>query len=75
MKTKKKAMEIFHKVLPFFIFEMQSLEMFIKCTKSVLHRKGIMSSNETRFEINLSPVALSILDRHYIKLIEVEQSL
>jgi len=49
--------------------------MFIKCTKSVLHRKGILSSNETRFEIDLSPVALSILDRHYIKLIEVEQSL
>ena len=74
-KDKKKAMEIFHKVLPFFIFEMQSLEMFIKCTKTVLLQKGIISSNETRFEIELSPVAKSILERHFIQLMEVEEKL
>ena len=74
-KDKKKAMEIFHKVLPFFIFEIQSLEMFIKCTKTVLLQKGIISSNETRFEIELSPVAKSILERHFIQLMEVEEKL
>ena len=74
-KNKKKAMEIFHKVLPFFVFEMQSLEMFIKCTKTILHQKGIISSNETRFEIELSPVAQSILERHFVQLMEVEHQL
>mgnify|MGYP000017514800 CR=1 FL=1 len=74
-EDKKKAMEIFHKVLPFFVFEMQSLEMFIKCTKTVLHQKGIISSNQTRFEFQISPVAKSILERHFIQLMEVEETL
>ena len=72
-KDKEKAMEIFHKVLPFFVFEMQSLEMFIKCTKTVLFKKGLISSNETRFDLELSPVAKSILERHFVQLMEVEQ--
>ena len=74
-KDKEKAMEIFHKVLPFFIFEMQSLEMFIKCTKTILHQKGIISSNETRFEMGLSPVAQSILERHFFQLMKLENQL
>ena len=72
-KDKEKAMEIFHKVLPFFVFEMQSLEMFIKCTKTILFKKGLISSNETRFDLELSPVAKSILERHFVQLMEVEQ--
>ena len=73
LDDKEKAMEIFHKVLPFFVFEMQSLEMFIKCTKTVLFKKGLISSNETRFDLELSPVAKSILERHFVQLMEVEQ--
>ena len=74
-KNQKKAVEIFEKVLPFFVFEMQSLNMFIKCTKMVLYRKGLISSDETRFDQDLSPTALSIFDRHYEKLIKIEREI
>jgi 4-hydroxy-tetrahydrodipicolinate synthase len=74
-KDNNKAMEIFEKVLPFFVFEMQSLEMFIKCTKTVLLRKGLLSSNETRNDFKLSPIAQSILDRHILRITEVEKHL
>jgi len=74
-KNKEKAMKIFNKVLPFFVFEMQSLEMFIKCTKTVLCQKRLISSNETRFDLELSPVAQSILERHFIDLIKMEEKL
>jgi len=68
-------MEVFNTVLPFFVFEMQSLNMFIKCTKMVLFRKGLISSDQTRFEQELSPTALSIFDGHYEKLIKVEREI
>ena len=71
-KNEKKALEIFEKVLPFFVFEMQSLNMFIKCTKMVLFRKGIISSDETRVDQELSPTAQSIFNRHYDKLTKIE---
>lgn len=74
-KDKTRAMEVFNTVLPFFVFEMQSLSMFIKCTKMVLLRKGLISSDETRFEQELSPTALSIFDGHYEKLIKVEREI
>lgn len=74
-KDNNKAMEIFEKVLPFFVFEMQSLEMFIKCTKTVLFRKGLLSSNETRNDFKLSPIAQSILDRHILRITEIEKHL
>ena len=74
-KDNNKAMEIFEKVLPFFVFEMQSLEMFIKCTKTVLFRKGLISSNETRNDFKLSPIAQSILDRHILRITEIEKHL
>ena len=74
-KNQKKAVKIFEKVLPFFVFEMQSLNMFIKCTKMVLYRKGLISSDETRFDQDLSPTALSIFDRHYEKLIKIEREI
>jgi len=73
--NKKKAMEIFYKVLPFFVFEMQSLEMFIKCTKTVLFQKGLITSNNTRFDLELSPVAHSILDRNIKQLISMEKEI
>ena len=73
-KDKEKGYgNLFIKFLPFFVFEMQSLEMFIKCTKTVLFKKGLISSNETRFDLELSPVAKSILERHFVQLMEVEQ--
>ena len=74
-KNNNKAKEIFEKVLPFFVFEMQSLEMFIKCTKTVLFRKGLISSNETRNDFKLSPIAQSILDRHILRITEIEKHL
>jgi len=74
-KDNNKALEIFEKVLPFFVFEMQSLEMFIKCTKTVLLRKGLLSSNETRNDFKLSPIAQSILDRHILRITEIEKNL
>lgn len=74
-KDNNKALEIFEKVLPFFVFEMQSLEMFIKCTKTVLLRKGLLSSNETRNDFKLSPIAQSILDRHILRITEIEKHL
>ena len=74
-KNNNKAKEIFEKVLPFFVFEMQSLEMFIKCTKTVLFRKGLLSSNETRNDFKLSPIAQSILDRHILRITEIEKHL
>ena len=74
-KDKTRAMEVFNTVLPFFVFEMQSLNMFIKCTKMVLFRKGLISSDKTRFEQELSPTALSIFDGHYEKLIKVEREI
>ena len=74
-KDKNRAMEVFNTVLPFFVFEMQSLNMFIKCTKMVLFRKGLISSDKTRFEQELSPTALSIFDGHYEKLIKVEREI
>ena len=75
IKDKNRAMEVFNTVLPFFVFEMQSLNMFIKCTKMVLFRKGLISSDQTRFEQELSPTALSIFDGHYEKLIKVEREI
>ena len=74
-KDNNKAKEIFEKVLPFFVFEMQSLQMFIKCTKTVLFRKGLLSSNETRSDFKLSPIAESILDRHILRITEIEKNL
>ena len=74
-KDNNKALEIFEKVLPFFVFEMQSLEMFIKCTKTVLLRKGLLSLNETRNDFKLSPIAQSILDRHILRITEIEKNL
>jgi len=74
-KDNNTAKEIFEKVLPFFVFEMQSLEMFIKCTKTVLFRKGLISSNETRNDFKLSPIAQSILDRHILRITEIEKHL
>ena len=74
-KDNNKAKEIFEKVLPFFVFEMQSLQMFIKCTKTVLFRKGLLSSNETRNDFKLSPIAQSILDRHILRITEIEKHL
>ncbi len=74
-KDNNKAKEIFEKVLPFFVFEMQSLQMFIKCTKTVLFRKGLLSSNETRNDFKLSPIAQSILDRHILRITEIEKNL
>jgi len=54
---------------------MQSLEMFIKCTKTVLCQKGLITSNNTRFDLELSPVAHSILDRNIKQLISMEKEI
>ena len=71
---KNKAMEIFHKVLPFFVFEMQSLDMFIKCTKNILVQKNLITSDITRNDFKLSPTAQMILNRHISQLLETEKT-
>jgi dihydrodipicolinate synthase/N-acetylneuraminate lyase len=66
------ARELFKAVLPMLVFEMQTLEHFILCTKLALFRKGLLSGPRTRLAAQLSPLSVTILDRHLAKLAELE---
>jgi hypothetical protein len=41
----------------------------------VLFQKGLITSNNTRFDLELSPVAHSILDRNIKQLISMEKEI
>ncbi len=72
---KSVAREIFNSILPLIVFEMQTLDHLIVCTKLALFRQGLLSDSTTRIKAHLSPLACTVLHRHLDKLIESEREL
>src|SRR5690606_11181771 len=56
--------ELFNLILPMFVFEMQTLDQFILCTKHALFQAGLLSNPAARIGSRLSSLSKEILTRH-----------
>ena len=70
--NKPLARDLFRSILPMLVFEMQTLDQFILCTKQALFRNGLLSSPKARVESQLSLISKRILDRHLMNLADLE---
>lgn len=62
------AAELYRHILPLIVFEIQTLDFFIACSKELLRRKGILSSAAMRAPSPLGPWSYDALGHYALSL-------
>ncbi len=58
------AIALHRQVLPLLNFMFQSLDFYLACTKTLLHRRGVLSSDRTRTPAVVHPASLTALSAY-----------
>jgi len=61
---REEAMQRFARLQPLLVFEMQSLDIYLACSKAILKARGIISSDALRAPIPLGAYGRQVLNRH-----------
>lgn len=59
-----KARKVFHSLLPLFVFEIQTLDFFVACTKEILCQRGIITCSAVRGKSPLCSISKQLLGQH-----------